>query len=216
MPTHGKLITGSPLTAPERSDLRRMESEIEVAADTIWVNLWNIRDARLYREHYTTFEEYCDDRWGYDKRTVNRKIKQEQGKIKVGQICPKTTPASHFEIYASVPDEKIEEVAERVATKTDGKRPTAADVKAAKQEVCGPKPRKNGHPKTKKADKKQGRTKSSYRQAAADLVRQVGPLIKALDALNDQIDKPAPNMAAAFEGHSQLLNALDQIAKGKP
>lgn len=26
-----------------------------------------IRDSRLYREHYSTFEEYCRERWGWSR-----------------------------------------------------------------------------------------------------------------------------------------------------
>jgi len=32
--------------------------------------LAEIRDAKLYREGYATFEEYCRDRWGMAKRTA--------------------------------------------------------------------------------------------------------------------------------------------------
>ena len=36
--------------------------------------LLEIRDRRLYRETYGTFEEYCQERWGMTRRHANRQI----------------------------------------------------------------------------------------------------------------------------------------------
>lgn len=36
--------------------------------------LLKIRDSRLYRESYTTFEEYCQGRWNFSKTHSNRLI----------------------------------------------------------------------------------------------------------------------------------------------
>ncbi|MCX5804182.1 MAG: hypothetical protein NTU69_11745 [Proteobacteria bacterium] len=33
-----------------------------------------IRDSRLYREQYGTFEEYCKEKWGMSKTHANRLI----------------------------------------------------------------------------------------------------------------------------------------------
>src|SRR3954468_15009600 len=36
--------------------------------------LLEIRDRKLYRAEYPTFEEYCKQRWGWSKSHVNRQI----------------------------------------------------------------------------------------------------------------------------------------------
>lgn len=33
-----------------------------------------LRDSLLYREHYSTFEEYCRDRWGWSRVHAHRQM----------------------------------------------------------------------------------------------------------------------------------------------
>lgn len=49
---------------------RGMRSFIEVGTA-----LLKIRDGRLYRENYPTFDEYCRERWGWRRRNVDQQIK---------------------------------------------------------------------------------------------------------------------------------------------
>ncbi len=59
--------TGStPLTAEERERLAECESEIGANLKSVFVlakAIRQVRDGRLYREHYGNFEEYCESRW---------------------------------------------------------------------------------------------------------------------------------------------------------
>lgn len=73
-------MTGAPhvLTAAERSDLARMEDQVERhEAQHLDVGrpLREIRDKRLYRETHARFEDYCRDRWGMPRQTANRYIR---------------------------------------------------------------------------------------------------------------------------------------------
>lgn len=54
--------------------------------------LLEIRDRRLYREHYGTFEEYCQDRWGFTKVRATQLIQAAEvtGALEDGNNCYQT------------------------------------------------------------------------------------------------------------------------------
>lgn len=62
---------------PDTSRLAALEATIE-RGRTTFVEVGNaireIRDARLYRESYATFEDYCRERWGWSKTHANRQV----------------------------------------------------------------------------------------------------------------------------------------------
>lgn len=62
------------LTANEQADLDRLEALVNGAFHEIGQAWAEIRDRRLYRAQYHTFEEYCADYWGKSKTQVNRLI----------------------------------------------------------------------------------------------------------------------------------------------
>lgn len=73
-------MTGAPhvLTDTERVDLKRLEGRIELAEWGHFGIAWPlraIRDGRLDRETHERFEDYCRERWGLTRQTVNRYIK---------------------------------------------------------------------------------------------------------------------------------------------
>lgn len=63
------------LTLPEAQALTNCEAVIErglAVFQEVGLALMNIRDQRLYRADYGTFEEYCDQRWGMQRRHAYR------------------------------------------------------------------------------------------------------------------------------------------------
>ena len=65
------------LVESERSELLQHEQVIEHGLKT-FVDVGNallaIRDKRLYRDRWGTFEEYCNDRWGYTRMRASQLI----------------------------------------------------------------------------------------------------------------------------------------------
>lgn len=65
------------LTTTERAQLAECEAVIEEGLRT-FVDVGNalltIRDKRLYRDEYGTFEAYCQERWGWTRQHANRTI----------------------------------------------------------------------------------------------------------------------------------------------
>ncbi len=65
------------MTGLVASELRACEQVIERGLATfvdVGRALMRIRDSRLYRDGYTSFEEYCRDRWGMDRISAHRHI----------------------------------------------------------------------------------------------------------------------------------------------
>ncbi len=58
------------LTTTDRNDLEKYESVIERGYQSFVESgqaLLNIRDRRLYRQTHDTFEDYCQERWGFNR-----------------------------------------------------------------------------------------------------------------------------------------------------
>lgn len=71
------IITVESLSPLEIDRLAKLEATIKPLADgfaTVGAALAEIRDARLYRQDYATFEAYCRERWGFTRMHVGRII----------------------------------------------------------------------------------------------------------------------------------------------
>ena len=65
------------ITPAESVRLCELERIIQKGKDTfveVGTALAEIRDSRIYRATFKTFENYCQDRWGFTKNYVNRII----------------------------------------------------------------------------------------------------------------------------------------------
>jgi hypothetical protein len=65
------------LTAAEKTTLAKLEQVIEHGLGHVWRvarALRDIRDARLYREKYKTFEAYCEQRWQFSRMRAHQLI----------------------------------------------------------------------------------------------------------------------------------------------
>jgi N6-adenosine-specific RNA methylase IME4 len=79
------------LSIIERDELVRQEEIIERGLKTfvdVGLALMGIRDGKLYREQYGTFEVYCQERWGMDKRYANYQIAATKAMENLGTIVP--------------------------------------------------------------------------------------------------------------------------------
>lgn len=83
--------TSRAATPAERARLEELETVIERGLETfveVGRALSEIRDNRLYRGEYTTFEEYCRERWRMDRRNANRHIEAANTVGVLGSIDP--------------------------------------------------------------------------------------------------------------------------------
>jgi hypothetical protein len=81
--------------------LAECEARIEAGLPT-FIDVGNaireIRDERLYRENFDTFEEYCRERWGWGRSYVNKQIEAANTVELVGTIVPISNEAQAREL----------------------------------------------------------------------------------------------------------------------
>src|SRR5689334_1251479 len=121
------------LTPAERSDLERCEKVIERGRKVflkVGEALEEIRDKRLLREKYSTFEKYCRKRWGFGVRHGQRLLAAKQVVDNLRPIGRIPDNESQVRPLIGLPLETQREVwQEAVETAPDGKV-TAAHIQA--------------------------------------------------------------------------------------
>lgn len=133
------------LTVHEKSELVELETVIENGMRQfidVGRALLQIRDGRLYRDTYRTFDDYCRDRWGMSKTHANRLIESSKATDNVAPIGVKPqNEAQARPLTRLKPEQRAAAWKEAVETAPDGKV-TAAHVdgvviKMEKKESCG-------------------------------------------------------------------------------
>jgi hypothetical protein len=79
------------LSQEESDTLRACEAMIEKGLQTfieVGIALVKIRNARLYRQEFTTFEDYCRERWAMTHRRANQLIGAVEVVENLGTIVP--------------------------------------------------------------------------------------------------------------------------------
>lgn len=126
----------SPFAAEEVQALEQFETVIERGLKTfveVGEALAAIRDRRLYRQTNSTFQDYCQDRWDFDRRRANQLISAS----KVSSNIEKTIGKNFSQILlpqvesqaaelAKLPEDRQAEAWEEVIHRA--KKPTAATV----------------------------------------------------------------------------------------
>jgi phage N-6-adenine-methyltransferase len=99
--------------------------------------LRRIRDGRLYRESYSTFEDYCKERWQMNRAYANRQIEAASvAKVldPIGSI-PSEAVARELAPLRGDPEKMAE--AWRETIEQHGEKPTAADVREKVRDKMG-------------------------------------------------------------------------------
>jgi hypothetical protein len=134
------------LDVTERSKFRKLESIVAEGISSfvaVGEALKEIRDGKLYREAYKTFEKYVRDKWGFDKSRAYQLIDASEIKASLSTIVDKTQRASEISNegqlreFRTVPVDLHGEVVERAAELAGDGKITASDLKQARQEVLG-------------------------------------------------------------------------------
>ncbi|WP_151070625.1 hypothetical protein [Cupriavidus oxalaticus] len=117
------------------AELREREQRIERAQRNAYLEVGRelraIRDARLYREDFGTFESYCAARWEWEPQTANRIIAAASAAERLEPIGSIPTCESHVRPLLRLPSDDERAAAWRtvLAEHPDG-RITAKDVEA--------------------------------------------------------------------------------------
>jgi len=127
------MTTLSRLTTLEATIANGMETFMDVGNA-----LRAIRDDRLYRDGYKSFEEYVKERWGWGKAHAYRMIQAaevDENLSPIGDAKPKNE--AQLREVAKAPVEHQAAVVEAAAAKAaeENREPTAKDYKAAVDEL---------------------------------------------------------------------------------
>lgn len=128
----------APLDLTDRNDLQYHEQVIEKGVKTflqVGESLAVIRDRRLYRESYGTFEEYLDKRWDLKRARAYQLINAADVlKALPGEMSTIVDTESKARELAKVEPEKRAEVVEKAVEATGGKL-TAKSLREAAQDA---------------------------------------------------------------------------------
>ena len=135
------------LSVVERRSLEKLEKVIESGVESFLATgsaLKEIRDQRLYRERFKTFEAYVKARWSFDRSRAYQLIDASDLKADLSTIVDKNPKADEVKTegqlreLASVPTESLADVIAK-ASEIAGDAPLTAKVlKEARQQVLEP------------------------------------------------------------------------------
>ncbi len=83
-----EVIEAEELTPDEERERLYLERKVERAFYEAGKALQSLRDRRLYRSTHKTFEEYCRDRFGFERRHPYRLIDAADVVDNLAQMCP--------------------------------------------------------------------------------------------------------------------------------
>lgn len=165
------------MSTTDLSTLAGCEAVIERGLGTfveVGEALLTIREARLYRETHKTFEEYCRERWGFNRNRASQLIVAAEvaGTLPttVGTAPPNEAVARELAPLRQEPEKLREKWSETV--EKHGPAPTAQQVRAT---VRGESPGRDGHENeaSEPAPETAARTRSAPRTPITDDVRSL-------------------------------------------
>lgn len=139
--TAESISTLTPITLAESKRLIELEKIILDGEHTfikVGIALAEIRDARLYKADYKTFEAYCIGKWGWTKQHCYRLIECAP----IAKSNPQVTSINQARELAKVPKEKRKTVIKAATTTAEsaGRKLTAKDIQIAASPTLEPAP----------------------------------------------------------------------------
>jgi hypothetical protein len=137
------------LSPEEEADRQRLELEVERAFHKAGLALQELRSRRLYRDRHKTWEQYCQDRFGYTYRFANLKISAAEvfdnllsnySQAKMGSNCSQILPTKESQCreLAKLDSEQQPSAWLEAIQRTPGKKvPSASTIKAVVLERKG-------------------------------------------------------------------------------
>ena len=119
----------SELTVSDAVRLKQLETTITKGSKAfieVGLALAEIRDSKLYRVHFSTFEKYCEAKWNWSKQHVYRLIECAP----VAESNPRVTNYKQASELAKVDPAKRDEVIEAASEQaaTEGRPMTSQDI----------------------------------------------------------------------------------------
>ncbi|PWU19159.1 MAG: hypothetical protein C5B50_07285 [Verrucomicrobia bacterium] len=217
-----------PQAALDASEQKQLE-ECEAIIATGWDNfvkvgraLASIRDQRLYRQSFRTFDQYCAKKWHYSKPHAHRLIcaaETMQILVPIGTISYPTHEAQIRPLIGLNPEDA--KTAWNNAVKAaEGKPITASIVLAAARPFRSPRSRGTGEPGSGTPTSISARTPpgTSWITVASYRIRDLNAMLKEADALVFESDRALRSSASSGEisiihqkAHGKLAEAIEAL-----
>jgi hypothetical protein len=128
------------LTATEAGELAECEAIVERGLETfieVGTALLKIRDGRLYRQTFGTFEDYCRVRWGMSRQRAGQLIDAASVAVNVNNCC-QAIPANEAQArpLARLEPEQQREAWQHAVESAPNGKPTARQVEEAAESVA--------------------------------------------------------------------------------
>jgi N6-adenosine-specific RNA methylase IME4 len=124
----------------EKSELQQCEAIIEQGLRTfvdVGAALLKIHDKKLYRQEYSTFEEYCNKKWGFTDRRARMYIDASKtvGNLQSGTTVPvlPTNERQTRPLTKLAPEDQVKAWAKVIETAPEGKITAKVVLEAAKE-----------------------------------------------------------------------------------
>jgi hypothetical protein len=101
----------------------------------VGIALLEVRDNRLYREKFSTFEEYCRERWKMTRQRANQLIAASEvaGTLTTCVVKPQTE--AQVRPLTTLDPRSADEAWKRALDISDGEQPTGEQVKRAVENI---------------------------------------------------------------------------------
>jgi len=113
------------LSKSEKAELAKHIKIIDDGMRTFYevgLSLTAIRDGKLYRESHKTFEAFCKERWGLERRRAYQLIETATISSNLSKKCDKIPKEAHIKPLSKLPEEEQQDAwDEAVETAPDGK-----------------------------------------------------------------------------------------------
>jgi hypothetical protein len=162
------------LSEPEQAELTACEAVIEMGWRTfvdVGLALARIRDAKLYRTEYGSFEAYCQEKWQFKRVYAHYLISAAQVFQHLFTNCEQRKPERESQVrpLIGLTQAQAQAAWEKAVEKAAGRKITARLVKAAAKEVQPPAAEATGAEEAA-AKPTQAQLREQSRQAMTELV----------------------------------------------
>ena len=131
--SHTQVEVVEELSPEEEVDRQRLELKVERAWEEAARALRELRDRRLYRSKYKTFQEYCRDRFGFTRQSANFKIAAADVMENLTTFSCQILPTKETQVrpLAKLKPDEQPQIWEEAVKRNGGKVPTEQIVKDA-------------------------------------------------------------------------------------
>ena len=183
----GKEVEIEPgMTADEQKELKDLEVTIERGECAFYESgkaLITIRDKKLYRENFKTFDLYCAERWGFTRSHASRLTKAYKSVTKLVTLCPESKkiitaegPAREF-TKGELTDAELKKsfiIADKTAKKENTKL-TAKIAKKAIEKVTASREEKP------ESNEKKDPTEKQQKKFCEDIEKKADSIVEKID-----------------------------------